>query len=238
MVDTNINIIQDTKTKIIDLLTPSGWAQHLRLFLKSSDMDTLLERLLKESQEGRRFTPTMKDVFSAFTKCPFDKVKVVIIGQDPYPYYGVADGLAFSCSKEKKPQSSLRYIFKAVEKTVYQGCPTTQDPDLTRWADQGVLLLNSALTCQIDKIGTHYDIWKDFIFNVLDALNYKKASPIPFILMGKEAQSFKPYISHPAIKVSHPASAAYQKASEWDCGDCFNRVNTWLVDQGDKKIEW
>lgn len=82
MVDTNISIITNTKQKIIELLSPSGWADKLRIFIKSSDMDELLEKLLIHSNEGRHFTPTLKDVFTAFVKCPFDDVKAVIIGQD------------------------------------------------------------------------------------------------------------------------------------------------------------
>lgn len=239
MTDTNIDILQDTKEKIIKLLTPSGWADKLRLFLKSSDMDTLLEKLLIESQEGRNFTPTMKDVFTAFTKCPFDKVKVVLIGQDPYPYLGVADGIAFSCSKTGKLQPSLRYMLNAIEKTVTQEFPEKQDVDLSRWAEQGVLCLNTALTCQIDKIGSHYEIWSDFIFMVIDALNFHHED-VPFLLMGKQAHSFSPYITpaNPIIKVSHPASASYTKTNEWDCEDCFNKINTILISQKQQPITW
>lgn len=82
MTDTNIKLIQETKEKIIKLLTESGWSEKLRLFLTSNDMDILLKKLLEQSNEGKKFTPTLKDVFTAFTKCPFDSVKVVIIGQD------------------------------------------------------------------------------------------------------------------------------------------------------------
>ena len=236
MVDTNISIITDTKQKIINLLAPSGWGNKLRLFIKSSDMDVLLEKLLKESQEGRHFTPTLKDVFSAFVKCPFDDVKAVIIAQDPYPYIHVADGIAFSCSKTGKLQPSLRYIFKEIQKI--NGIPyDEQNPDLTRWAEQGVLCLNSALTCQIDKIESHYDIWKDFMFMVLDALNLHHPH-VPYLLMGKTAHGFSPYISGPKIKVSHPASAAYAKANEWDSEDCFNKVNNLLLNNNNIPIKW
>ena len=239
MVSTNIDIITSTKEKIINLLTPSGWADKLRIFLKSSDMDKLLEKLLIESKEGRNFTPTLKDVFTAFTKCPFYQVKVVLMGQDPYPYLGVADGIAFSCSKTGKVQPSLRYIFKAIEKTVHEDFPTNQDPDLSRWAEQGVLCLNTALTCQIDKVGSHYEIWSDFMFMVIDALNFNKQG-VPFVMMGKQAQSFAPYITsvNPVLKISHPASAAYAKANEWDCGDFFNKVNNILISQEKTPIKW
>lgn len=241
MTDTNIDIIKETKEKIINLLTPFGWSDKLRIFLKSQDMDKLLEKLLIESKEGRNFTPTLKDVFTAFTKCPFDNVKVVLIGQDPYPYLGVADGIAFSCSKTGKIQPSLRYIFKAIETTAkleYRS-DDIENPDLTRWADQGVLCLNTALTCQIDKVGSHYDIWTDFMFMVIDALNFNKTG-VPFVLMGKQAQTFGPYItpSNPVINISHPASAAYAKANEWNCGDFFNKVNDILISQEKTPIKW
>lgn len=237
MTDTNISIIQDTKQKIIKLLQPSGWYNKLRTFLSSEDMDKLLERLLQESKEERHFTPTLKDVFNAFIKCPYDNTKLVILGQDPYPQMGVADGIAFSCSKTGKVQPSLKYVFKAIETTVHQDFPTHQDVDLTRWADQGILCLNVALTCQLDKPGTHYEIWSDFMFMVIDALNTKE-KPVPFILMGKQAQTFAPYITHPIIKASHPASAAYAKANEWDCSDCFNKANEIVKEHYQTKINW
>lgn len=240
MVSTNIEIIDTTKEKIIALLTPSGWAEKLRLFLKSSDMDTLLEKLLIESKEGRNFTPTLKDVFTAFTKCPFDQVKTVIIGQDPYPGLGIADGIAFSCSKTGKQQPSLKYIFKAIENTTkLEWRADEQNPDLSRWAEQGVLCLNTAFTCQIDKVGSHYEIWSEFMFMVLDVLNFNKAG-VPFVLMGKQAHTFSPYVNPASavLKISHPASAAYAKANEWNCGDCFNKVNEILVSQDKSPIIW
>lgn len=226
MTDTNIDIIQDTKQKIIKLLTPSGWADKLRTFLTSQDMDVLLEKLLQESKEGRNFTPTLKDVFNAFIKCPFDSMRAVIIGQDPYPQFGVADGVAFSCSKVQKPQASLRYIFNSLER---QTGVVQTNLDLSRWSEQGLLLINSAFTCQLDKPGSHKEIWNDFMFMVIDAINFKGGC-IPVVLMGKYAQAYAPYITQPIILSTHPAAAAYAKANEWDNNDCFNKINEALKD--------
>lgn len=240
MIDTNVNVISDTKKKIINLLEMSGWAEKLRIFIKSDDMDKLLEKLLKESEENRHFTPTLKDVFNAFIKCPFDNIKLVMLGQDPYPQIGVADGLAFSCSKTGKAQPSLKYILKAVENTVkIEHKSDNQSVDLIRWAEQGVLLLNTALTCQVDKVGSHYDIWSDFIFMIIDVINFQKPGT-PFVLMGKQAQTFSPYISpvNPIYKISHPASAAYAKANEWSCGDVFNKLNDFFISQQKTPIIW
>lgn len=217
------------KEKLIQKLTPSGWATKLRGFVLSSDFDNILETLQKDRDNGKRFTPPLKYVFKAFEECPEKELKIVMIGQDPYPHMGVADGIAFSCGLTQKPQPSLKNMFEAIEKTVYQGYPTHQDPDLTRWSNQGVLMLNSALTTQIDKVGTHYDIWKDFIMYVIDMLNLTNSGLI-FILMGQKAQELDSMIgqNHYVFKISHPASAAYTK-TVWDCGDVFNKANDILL---------
>lgn len=221
--------LAEIKSKLIEKLTPSGWAVKLRGFIQSSDFDKILENLLKERDEGKRFTPPLKYAFRAFEECPVSDLKVVIIGQDPYPHFGVADGIAFSCGLTGKPQPSLKNMFEAIEETVYQGYPSHLDPDLSRWSQQGVLLLNTALTTQVDKVGTHYDIWKDFIMYVLDMLSLTNSGLI-FILLGAKAQELEPVIgqSHYILKASHPASAAYTKTT-WDCNDVFNKANEILT---------
>ena len=232
--------LEDIKLKLIERLRTSSWADKLKGFLQSSDFDKVLAELYRLREDGKRFTPPLKQVFRAFEECPYDKLKVIIIGQDPYPYINVADGLAFSCSMTDKIQPSLRNMFEAIEKTVYQEFPTYQDPNLTRWANQGILLLNSALTCQVDKIGSHYNVWKEFIAYTMDILNYTDSGLI-FVLMGKQAQELESMIGehHHVIKVSHPASAAYTKTT-WDCGDMFNEINKIINGQNgpEFKITW
>jgi len=217
--------LEEVKCKLVERLQPSGWANKLRGFIQSSDFDKILDTLYKLREDGKRFTPPLKQVFRAFEECPHDKLKVIMIGQDPYPHFGVADGLAFSCSNTGKPQPSLKNMFEAIERNVYEDFPTYQDPNLTRWANQGVLLLNSALTCQVDKVGSHYAIWQDFIAYTMDILNYTDSGLI-FVLLGKQAQELESMIGdhHHIIKVSHPASAAYTK-TVWDCGNLFNQCN-------------
>lgn len=219
---------------------PSGWSVKLRTFIKSSEFDKILETLYKMREDGKRFTPPLKQVFRAFEECPVDKLKVIIIGQDPYPYFGVADGLAFSCSNTGKPQPSLKKIFEAIEHTVYEDFPTHQDPDLTRWANQGVLLLNTALTCQVDKVGSHYPVWKDFTTYIMDILNFTDTGLI-FVLMGKQAHEFESMIGdhHYIMKTTHPAYASYTKQS-WDSEDIFNKINHIIKGQHGPtfKINW
>lgn len=217
--------LADIKCKLIEKIKPSGWAVKLRGFIQSTDFDKILKTLYDTREDGKRFTPPLKQVFRAFEECPESSLKVIIIGQDPYPQLGVADGLAFSCGNTGIPQPSLRHLFDGIEKTVYQEFPTYQDPNLTRWANQGVLLLNRALTCEVDKIGSHYNIWHDFIMYVLDMLSLTNSGLI-FILLGAKAQELESVIgpNHYILKASHPASAAYTK-TVWDCNDVFNKAN-------------
>lgn len=229
-----INLVE-IKEKLIEKLKPSGWANKLKGFIQSSDFDKILETLYNERENGKRFTPPLKDVFRAFEQCPEKDLKIVFIGQDPYPQLGIADGIAFSCGITMKPQPSLRNMFEAIEETVYKGFPTYQDPNLTRWANQGVLLLNTALTCQVDKIGSHYSIWNEFVMYVFDMLNFTNSGLI-FVLLGAKAQELESIIgpNHYILKASHPASAAYTKTT-WDCKNIFLRANE-IIEANNGKI--
>lgn len=232
--------LQQIKEKLIDKLKPSGWAIKLKGFLQSSDFDKILQNLYEERENDRRFTPPLKQVFRAFEECPVNSLKVVMVGQDPYPYFGVADGIAFSCGNTLKPQPSLQKMFEAVNNTLYTHEPREHHPDLTRWANQGVLLLNSALTCQVDKVGSHYNIWKDFIAYTMDMLNFTD-SGLTFVLMGAKAQELEPLVGqhHYIIKTTHPAHASYTK-QPWDCNDMFNQINKNIIGQNgpEFKINW
>jgi len=232
--------LEEIKLKLIERLKPSGWAIKLRGFIMSSDFDKILETLYTLRNDGKRFTPPLKHVFKAFEECPLDKLKVVMIGQDPYPYLGVADGIAFSCGITRKPQPSLQKIFEEVEKTVYDGVYLEQDPDLTRWSNQGVLMMNTALTCQVDKVGSHYAIWQPFVSYVIDILSLTNSGLI-FCLLGQKAQELEGLITpaHYIHKASHPASAAYSKGA-WNSDDMFNTINSIIhKNNGEEfKIKW
>ena len=126
----------------------------------------------------------------------------------------------------------MRYILKAVNETVYDGKNDVKlaDPDLTRWANQGVLMLNTALTTEVGKIGKHFNIWQPFITYLLDMLS-KREQPLVWVFMGKQAQNLADLVDdhHTVLTCSHPASAAYQKQQLWDCNDVFNKVNEALI---------
>lgn len=230
---------EELKEKLINKLRPSGWADRLKGFLLSSDFDKVLNELIRQREAGKRFTPPLKTMFRAFEECPWDKLNVVIIGQDPYPQLGVADGMAFSCSQSEKIQPSLQYMLDAVARTIYSGLEYKYDGDLTRWANQGVLLLNTALSVEIDKIGSHYNIWNEFLVYIIDVINTHKPGTV-FILLGAKAQEFEELIGegNPVLKAPHPASAYHNESKTWSCGDVFNEANRKLLDRDGNLIIW
>lgn len=108
--------IEEIKDKMITKLEPSGWARVLKSFIYSKDFENIILGLLGQVKDGKRFTPTMKNWFRAFEECPYDKLKIVMLGQDPYPGLNQADGIAFSLSQTPEMQPSLKYMLDAVRK--------------------------------------------------------------------------------------------------------------------------
>ena len=220
--------IDKFKTQIKTDSEISGWDSILNPFIDSSSFENVFVYLEAAVNHGLRFTPPFKDVFNAFKECSYDDLKVVIVGQDPYPQLGSADGLAFSCSKKGKAEKSLQYINKAIG---------TDYTDLRIWANQGVLLINTAFTVEVNKIGSHYNLWKPFTNYIFGNINKHKKDTI-FILMGKKAEEWETLLPDCKIlKCSHPASAAY-KGGEWDHNDVFNKVNLELKKQDKPLINW
>lgn len=245
MSEKNVNNVtvnhEEVAAKLSNMLKDSGWHALLKGFLVSEDFKKILETLNTMVNDGQRFTPPLKQVFRAFQECPISDLKVIMVGQDPYPQLGVADGISFSCGNTRKMEASLRYIFKAVNDTVYEGKSDIKqmDPDLARWSNQGILMLNTSLTTEIGKIGKHFGLWDPFIKYVFDMLNSQE-QPLIWVFMGKKAQELEDLISdhHIILKCSHPASAAYQKESLWDSGDLFNNINAQLKELKAPTIVW
>jgi uracil-DNA glycosylase len=222
--------IEGIKNKLVG----SGWEPILYPYIESEKFYSTLNKLVDFVQEDRRFTPKMSDWFNAFIQCKYENLNVIFIGQDPYPQIGVADGISFSCSKTMTTQPSLRHIFNALEKH-YPGY--NKDCDLSRWSNQGVLMLNTALTVEINKIGSHYSLWHYFTTHLLTQLN-RHDSQLVVVLLGKKAQEWKKLITnHIIFEVEHPAAAAY-KGGIWDDKNVFNNVNNILQNQGKTSIKW
>tara|TARA_R110002126_G_scaffold187106_3_gene335649 strand:- start:3310 stop:4023 length:714 start_codon:yes stop_codon:yes gene_type:complete len=231
--------IEEIKEKLYEQLKPSGWGIKLRSFIFSSDFDNILLQLIKQTKEGKRFTPKIKQLFRAFEECPYSELKVVIVSQDPYPQLGVADGIAFSCGNTKEVQPNLKYIQNAILNTVYseEGCAF--DKDLKRLSNQGILLLNTALTTTINRIGQHYMLWKPFLAYLFDFLTWNN-NGLVYIYMGKKATEWQTATNDNNYKLMclHPASAAYNSSETWDCNDVFNKTSKIIKDNYNFEINW
>lgn len=191
------------------------WDDIITGFLKSETGNTLKLKI-KELRETHTIYPESKNLFRAFTLCPYAKVKVVILGQDPYPD-GSADGLAFSSSIKTKRPSSLKNIFAEIMRTEYaDGVDSSViflSNSLESWAQQGVLLLNRTLTVEAKKINSHKSLgWSELIGDVLTELN-KIDRPIVFMLWGAHAQDLgTKYLNnkkHLILESYHPQAQNY-----------------------------
>jgi uracil-DNA glycosylase len=230
--------IEEIKEKVIAKLEPSGWARVLRSFIYSKDFENIIFALAKQARDGKRFTPTLKNLFRAFEECPYDDLKVIIVGQDPYPGFGQADGIAFSLSNSDM-QPSLDYILKAVNTTVYNGVNSSRDRDLKRWSNQGVLLLNTALTTTVGKVGQHYLIWRPFIAYVFDWLSWNCPCMV-YVYMGKKAAEWADCVNDNNYKffLTHPAAASYNGAEEWESQNVFREISKILKHNYNIDIIW
>ena len=160
--------------------------------------------------------PSIKDVFKAFKLCPYNKCRVVFIGEDPYPQRGVAQGVLFGNSSdtpENKLSPSLQIIKESVINFEIPHNFITFDPSLESWAKQGILMINSALTCEMNRIGSHTNIWRPFVSKLVRNLSDKRTGII-YVLFGRDAQSLKPYINeryNDIIEIQHPSYFARTK---------------------------
>lgn len=185
--------------------------------------------------------PTLPNIFRAFELCSYDNCRVVFIGQDPYPQKGIATGILFGNSKDtpnNKLSPSLEIIKESVINYEIPHNFITFDHSLESWAKQGILMINSALTCEIGKIGIHVNIWRPFIAKLLSNLS-KYETGIIYVLFGSQAKSFKPYINekyNDIIEVEHPAYFARTKSKM--PYSVFTDVNKLLYGKYGKIIEW
>ena len=229
--------IKETQQKLYNMLIPSGWANPLKMFLCGRDFFDILEKLYRDSSNNIRFTPPLKDIFRAFIECPYESVRIVMVGQDPYPQADVADGILFSCSKTGKAQPSLRFVLAEVQRNT--GAEEIGDVDLKRWSHQGILMLNTALTCEVKNIGSHIELWEPFTKFLFEVLA-KNKSKLIYVFLGQKAKYWNSFIPKGNFRffATHPMSSGYQKVKEWNSGDIFTNINEILKNQGSEPIAW
>lgn len=181
--------------------------------------------------------PERKQVLLSMEVTPYEKIKVVILGQDPYHGVGEAHGLAFSVGKNVKVPPSLQNIYKELNRDL--GLKIPNNGFLLKWAKQGVLLLNSTLTVQKDKPGSHQNKgWETFTDNVIKAIN-EKEEPVVFMLWGNFAKSKASLITNPkhlVLMSSHPSPFSVKYGFE-GCSH-FSKANKFLEENGIEPIDW
>ena len=200
------------------------------------------DRIIKKlSASNHIICPQLKDIFKCFRLCSLNNLRVVIISQDPYPQKGVATGLAFANSPDTPEDSyspSLEILRESVINYTIPHRRVTFAPDLEKWEAQGVLLLNSALSCEVGRVGSHTLLWRPFIKSLLTNLS-KYHTGLVYLLMGTQAQSLELYINkqfNHVIHIRHPSWYARQRQRM--PSDIWQEINSILIGQNGYDIEW
>ena len=214
----------------------NDWDEKLKLIWESKGFNTFLKSIYEEYDKKTIFPP--KDyIFNALKLTPFSNTKVVIVGQDPYHGIGEAHGLSFSVQDGIKLPPSLKNIYKELEDDL--GIPPALKGDLTKWAKEGVLMLNAVLTVEKDKPASHrnkgWELLTDYIIKVLNT----KEEPVVFILWGNFAKEKAQLITNPnhyIITTPHPSP--FSERNGFFGSKPFSKTNNYLKSKGLKEIDW
>ncbi len=232
--------------KIVEQL--GSWAHLFKNYIEGDDLGKIFGFLKSETAKGKEIFPKSTEVFKSFELCPKDSVKAVIFLMDPYPSKKdktiVANGVPMSCVNTGVLQPSLEIFYQAIE-TEYCGF----NPDIDYRFDnsylltqEGVLLLNTALTVEMSKSGSHQDIWHTFTKYFIEEILNKFYRGLPIALCGEKAQRLEKYINplvHHILKTSHPASISHNGGSEWKT-DMFRWIDRIVESNNGKEhaIRW
>lgn len=207
-------------------------------YIDKRELGLILNQLEKE-YKTKSVEPGQSNVFRAFHLCQYRDLRTVFLGMDPYPQKGVATGILFG---NKQPDNNLSPSLEVLKECVIDYTSPANniifDNSLEEWSKQGVLMLNSALTVETNKIGSHMTLWRPFISLLLKEISNSN-SGIIFVLFGQQAQSFAPYINsvtNNIIKVRHPSY--YVRTGEKMPKEWFMEVNKLLEEKYGEKINW
>lgn len=219
-----------------DVKIEPGWKSVLQKEFDLPYFEKLRDFLKSEIAKGKVIFPPGPQIFNAFNTTPFDKVKVVILGQDPYPTPGQAMGLSFSVPKGVNTPASLQNIYKELQTDL--GIPIAKHGDLTNWANQGVFLLNAMLTVEKGQPLSHEKAgWQTFTDAVIRTLSDQREGLV-FLLWGKFAQQKKVLIDeikHHILEAAHPSPLA--RGAFFGCRH-FSKTNELLTGMGQTPIDW
>jgi uracil-DNA glycosylase len=221
----------------MDVKIDASWKEVLHQEFSKPYFLQLVNFIRMERAAGKTIYPPGQLIFNAFNTTPFNRVKVVILGQDPYHGPGQAHGLSFSVPKGIIPPPSLNNIFKELQADI--GLPPPNHGNLTHWAEQGVLLLNASLTVRANEPMSHSNIgWAVFTDTVITKISALRKQVV-FILWGKFAQEKQALVDetrHHLLKAAHPSPFSADKGF-FGCRH-FSKTNTYLVSQGIDPIDW
>jgi uracil-DNA glycosylase len=221
----------------MDVNIEASWKQELKEEFDKPYFEKIAHFLKEEKNAGKTIYPPGKLIFNAFECTPFEKVKVVIIGQDPYHNPGQAHGLSFSVPDNVSPPPSLVNIFKELHSDI--GIPIPKTGNLEKWARQGVLLLNASLTVESNTPMSHSQLgWHFFTDEVIKHISADK-DHVVFMLWGKFAQNKESLIDgskHKILKTAHPSPFSAHSGF-FGCRH-FSKTNDWLRWQGEQPIDW
>ena len=220
----------------MDIKLESSWKKRLMPEFEKPYFQQLIS-FVKEEYASHTVYPPGSKIFYAFEACPFDHTKVVIIGQDPYHGAGQAHGLAFSVNEGVSKPPSLINIFKEIHDDL--GKPVPKSGNLSRWAEQGVLLLNATLTVRANTAGSHQGKgWEQFTDAAIKAISNEK-SGLVFLLWGAYAQKKAELIDstkHLVLKAAHPSPYAADKG--FFGSKPFSKTNSYLQEHGLAPVQW
>lgn len=215
----------------------NSWREHIGVEFEKPYFSALTDFVRHEYTTTTCYPPGSL-IFNAFNLCPFDRVKVVIIGQDPYHEPGQAQGLSFSVPEGVPLPPSLQNIFKEIQLDLGKPMPPTGD--LTRWAEQGVLLLNATLTVRAHQAASHQRHgWEQFTDAAIRALNTERENLV-FILWGGYARSKAQLIDrsrHLVLESVHPSPLSANRGG-WFGNHHFSQCNAYLREHGEQEIDW
>ncbi|OTG95262.1 uracil-DNA glycosylase [Acinetobacter sp. ANC 4654] len=233
-----MSLTEQQQIKLDKIQLDAGWKSGLSEFLLSPKMDELKDFLVQEKKADKVIYPPSALIFNALNTTPLANVKVVILGQDPYHGPNQAHGLSFSVQKGVAIPPSLRNIFHELNTDLAVVKPI--HGDLTRWAEQGVLLLNAVLTVEAGQPTSHQKRgWEDFTDHVIDVLNEQRGHVV-FILWGAYAQRKGQRIDqnkHLVLKAAHPSPLAANRGGFFGC-KVFSKSNNYLKQNGIEPINW
>lgn len=220
----------------MDVQIEKSWKEALGAEFEKPYFAALVQELHRQKQAGEVIFPPGGQIFKAFELCPLGKVKVVILGQDPYHGYGQAMGLSFSVPQGVEAPPSLKNIFKEIESDL--GIRMSGSPDLRPWAEQGVLLLNSVLTVRAGQPASHSRIgWQTFTDAVIKTIS-DRCEGVVFLLWGNYARSKAVLVDksrHHVLEAPHPSPLA--RGAFFGCRH-FSATNKILAAEGKSPIDW